>query len=430
MRATRRSSSLSKQRVTADTLSHSAPETIADVFRSESGDVIATLVRRFGDVDIAEVAVQEAFLAATERWPTDGVPPNPGGWIMTTARRKAIDRIRRESIRLPRSVAAMALGAHDDEVINDTGVIHDDRLRLVFTCCHPSLAPAAQVALTLRLLGGLQVDEIARAYFVPESTMAQRLVRAKRKIRDANIPYLIPEADDLPERVAAVLTVLYLIFNEGHTTTNGAAIARDDLTEEAIRLCRAVRELLPHQLEIVGLLALMLLIHARRAAREDIHGGLVRLGDQDRTKWNQQLIAEGHALVRECLQRNQPGPYQIQAAITAVHADARTIHDTDWAQIVKLYDQLLVFQPSPVVQLNRAIAVAELDGPEVALSLIKGLPLKTYHLYHPTRGEFLARLGQSEAAIRAFEEAISHTANRAEIDFLHTRISASTSLPK
>jgi RNA polymerase sigma-70 factor (ECF subfamily) len=380
--------------------------------------VVASLVRRFGDIDIAEEAAGEALLAAMERWPRDGVPPNPGGWLTTTAGNRAIDRIRRESHRDAKHQAALMI--HDDSPHEPTGVVEDDRLRLIFTCCHPALAPEARVALTLRLLGGLTVAEIAQAFFVPETTMAQRITRAKRKIKDTHIPYRVPDADDLTQRLAAVLAVIYLVFNEGYLSSSADAPIREDLTAEAIRLGRILRTLLPDEPEVAGLLALMLLTEARRTTR--VAGGeLVPLRDQDRGGWDRSLITEGHRLVRECLARNRPGQYQLLAAINAVHTDAPTASDTDWAQIATLYSQLYAVAPSPIVALNRAVAVAELDGPEVALAEVDRLPLSSYHAWHATRADLLRRLGRSAEARAAYDAAIAATDNEAERAYLSRR---------
>lgn len=388
------------------------------IHREEYAAVVASLVRRFRNIDIAEDAASEALIAALEHWPATGIPPNPGGWLTTTATRKAIDKIRRESHRdTKHQQAAMII---DPTPPADPGVLDDDRLRLLFTCCHPALAPEARVALTLKLIGGLTVEEIAAAFLVADTTMAQRITRAKRKISQAHIPYRVPQAADLPARLGGVLAVVYLIFNEGYLSSSGTDPIRDDLCREAIRLARLLRQLVPSEPEITGLLALMVLIEARRPAR--VAGGeLVTLGEQDRGRWDRSLIEEGQGLVRECLAINRPGHYQLLAAINAVHTDAPTAADTDWSQVAALYEQLYAVSPTPIVALNRAVALAELDGPEVALAAVDRLALSTYHAWHATRADLLRRLGRSEEAGLAYDAAIAATDNTAERAYLTRR---------
>ncbi len=395
--------------------------TVTAIVRAEHGRVVATLIRRLGDIDLAEDAVAEALVTALERWPADGIPPNPGAWLTTTAGNKAIDRIRREGKRdAKHAEAAMLI---DDTPPEPTGPVEDDRLRLIFTCCHPALAPENRIALTLRLLGGLTVAEIAHAFLVPETTMAQRITRSKQKIKAANIPYRVPREADLVERLTGVLAVLYLIFNEGYLASSGPAL-RVDLSTEAIRLTRQLGSLLRSTAvenpEVDGLLALMLLTEARREARVT-DGVLVTLENQDRSHWDAALIDEGHDLVRRCLTTNRPGPYQIQAAINAVHTDALDASMTDWRQIVQLYDQLLALTPSPVIELNRAVALAELDGPEVALSIVERLDLDGYHAWHVTRAELLRRLGRDQESRAAYDAALEHVENEAERAHLVSR---------
>jgi RNA polymerase sigma-70 factor, ECF subfamily len=387
---------------------------VSRIFREEYGRCVATLIRICGDIDVAEDAVQEAFAIALRVWPGDGLPPNPGGWITTTARNRAIDRLRRES-RGQELLNDAALRSTDDDpnMRDEVGRVQDDRLRLVFTCCNPALSTNAQVALTLRLLGGLSTDEVARAFLVAESTMAQRLVRAKRKIKAARIPYRVPEDHELPDRLRPVLAVVYLVYNAGLSSQGGW-----DLCSEAIRLMRILSTLMPDEPEVAGLLALLLLTESRRASRTRADGSLVLLGEQDRTQWDRALIEEGKAIVRRCLRRNKPGPYQLQAAINAVHADASTFEETDWSQIVALYDQLLAVAPTPVVALNRAIAIGELEGPAGALALVDELDLDTYHPFHATRADLLRRLGRDTEAAVAYERAAALAPTEAERDFL------------
>jgi RNA polymerase sigma-70 factor (ECF subfamily) len=401
-------------------------EAITRAHHEEWARVVAGLARRFSDLDLAEDAAAEAFVAAVERWPRDGVPPNPGAWLTTTATRKAIDRLRRESRRDDKHQAAQMLS--DDTPPEPTGPVEDDRLRLVFTCCHPALAMEARVALTLRLLGGLTVAEIAHAFLVPETTMARRITRAKAKIKAAQIPYRVPSATDIRERLAGVLAVIYLIFNEGYLATAGDDPVRADLTDEAIRLGRLLHALLPDQGEVTGLLALMLLADARRTARVSRAGELVTLDEQDRGAWNRALVTEGHALVRERIAAvaagaEPPGRYQLLAAINAVHTDAPTSRDTDWSQIVALYDRLQALDPSPIVRLNRAIAVAELDGADVALAEIDrlGEALDGYHAYHAARADLLRRIGRSDDSRTAYDRAIRLAGNPAERAYLSRR---------
>jgi RNA polymerase sigma-70 factor (ECF subfamily) len=397
-------------------------EAVARAHRAEWARLVAALTRRFGDLDVAEEAAAEAFAAAVERWPADGVPPNPGGWLTTTASRKAIDRIRRESRRGDKHREAQMVY---DAPPEPPGVIDDERLRLIFTCCHPALAPESRVALTLRMVGGLTVAEIARAFLVQESAMGRRITRAKAKIKAARIPYRVPSAGDLPARVSGVLAVVYLIFNEGYLATGpDTDPVRHDLTAEAIRLVRLVRDLLPADGEVAGLLALMLLIEARRTARVSARGELVTLDQQDRGAWDAALIAEGHRLVRERIATGiAPGRYQILAAINAVHTSARDVRDTDWSQIVALYDQLARLDRSPIVALNRAVAVAELDGPEVALAAVDRLSgaLAGYHAFHATRADLLRRLGRGAQARSAYDRAVELAGNTAERAYLSRR---------
>jgi RNA polymerase sigma-70 factor (ECF subfamily) len=395
---------------------------IALIFRREYGRAVAVLTRSLGDISLAEEAVQDAFTVAITHWSEHGVPPAPAGWIITTARNKALDRLRREATRNDRQRVALSLV---EQVLvepdNEEHHVRDEQLRLIFTCCHPAIGPEGQVALTLRLLGGLSTPEIARAFLVPEATMAQRITRVKTKIRDAGIPYRIPEANELPLRLNTVLAVAYLIFNEGYNASAGDSLIRAELCDEAIRLGRLLVELLPQESEVLGLLALMLLINARRDARTDAKGDFVNLSEQDRTLWNREEIAEGQALLRICLQRNQPGLYQLQAAINAVHGDALNASETDWPQILELYDHLMLISPSPVVALNRAVAVAEIDGPDAALKLVGEIDLPNYYLYHAVRADLLQRLGRDADAALAYQAAIALCENTKEQEYLDRR---------
>jgi RNA polymerase sigma-70 factor (ECF subfamily) len=409
---------------------------LAEIFRGEAGRCTATLIRVLGDIDLAEDAVAEAFSIAAEQWPRRGVPPNPGGWITTTARNRAIDRLRRESTRTDRHLAAHRLHVDDmgpdrnpelDDLDAFVDVVPDDQLRLMFLCCHPALSANAQVALTLRLVGGLDTSEIARTFLLPETTLAQRIVRAKRKLRDNHARYRVPRGAELPDRLRALLATVYLIYTEGHTATTGDNLNRVELSGEAIRLGRVLIGLMPDEPEAVGLLALMLLTEARQPARTAPDGSMIRLADQDRTRWDRALVAEGHDLVRACLRRDQPGPFQIQAAIAAVHADAVSADATDWSQIVALYDQLHALRPNAVVALNRASALAELHGPAAGLAALASLDstqLEHYQPYHATRADVLARAGHRDAARTAYARAIELSVNPAERRFLEQQRAA------
>ncbi len=406
-------------------MSAAAAGSIEHVFREEYGRAVAVLVRYFGDIDLAEEAVQDAFALAVQRWPSNGVPPSPAGWIITTARNRAINRLHREASRDARHAQAAALletlRGHEepaDEEEEEEGAVRDDRLRLIFTCCHPALGTSVQVALTLRLLGGLTTAEIAHAFVVPDATLAKRLVRAKGKIRDARIPYRVPSDADPPDPLRSVLAVVYLIFNEGYAASSGERLVREDLCTEAIRLGRLLAQLMPDEPEVLGLLALMLLIDARRIARTTRDGELVLLVDQERGLWDRALVGEGQAIVRQCLRLNRPGPYQLQAAINAVHSDAPTAATTDWRQILQLYDQLMAVAPSPIVALNRAVAMAEVEGAEAALRLVDRLDLGDYRLFHAIRADLLRRVGRAADSAAAYEAAISRTDNAVERAFL------------
>lgn len=399
---------------------------IGVVFRTEYGRAVSVLTGVLGDIEFAEDAVQAAFELAIQRWPERGRPASPAGWIITTAKRQAIDRIRREGKRDGKEAAAVQLLEQlQPEESEEVAAVPDDRLRMLFTCCHPALAPAAQTALTLRILGGLGTPEIARAFITGESTVAQRIVRAKKKIRDARIPYKVPVDAELPDRLDGVLRVIYLIFNEGHLATSGDDPVRDDLAAEAIRLARLLRELMPDEPEAAGLLALLLLTHARRPARLDAAGELVPLDEQDRARWDGVLIAEGHNLVRACLRRNRPGRYQLQAAIAAVHADAPTFGDTDWSQIIALYDQLAAVDPSPIVAVHRAVAIGEFAGAATGLAAMEDIAghraLQRYAVYHAARGLLLRRVGRETEARAAYDDAIRLSDNPAELRDLRRR---------
>jgi RNA polymerase sigma-70 factor (ECF subfamily) len=391
---------------------------IEGVFRREYGRAVSVLVRTCGGIDMAEEAVQDAFAAAVQQWPSNGLPPSPIGWIITTARNRAIDRIRREATRQDRHAAATLLQASDEDEEED---VRDDRLKLIFTCCHPALATSVQIALTLRLLGGLTTMEIASAFLVPEVTMAQRIVRAKAKIRDARIPYRVPDENELHGRIGAVLAVVYLIFNEGYNASSGDRVVRSDLCDEALRLGRLLHELMPSEPEVKGLLALMLLIDSRRLARLGPDGSLVLLSEQRRALWDRERITEGLAMARECLANSNPGPYQIQAAINAIHCEAPAAESTDWREILKLYDRLLALEPTPIIALNRAVALAEVRGAKAALDEVEELNLGNYHLFHAIRADLLRRLGRNSEAVMAYDAAIGCAGNLKERDFLIRR---------
>ncbi len=409
-----------------------AQDVVDRLFREESGRAVATLIRVLGDVDRAEDAVADAFAIAAERWPVTGIPPNPGGWITTTARNRAIDRLRREAHRDDKHRAAHRLHGDGDEMDDElplpdlddlVDVVADDQLRLMFLCCHPALHADARVALTLRLLGGLETPEIARAFLVPEATMAQRIVRAKRKLRDNHAGYRIPRAAELPDRLPAVLAAISLIYTEGHTATSGDELSRADLCLEALRLAQVLVELMPDEPEAIGLLALLVLTESRRPARLDANGSMVPLGEQDRSLWDRRLVAQGHELVRACLRRNRPGPFQIQAAIAAVHADSPTASDTDWSQIVALYDQLHALRPNAVVAINRAVALGEWQGAATGLAALDDLvdPPVDYQPYLAARADLLRRVGRDDEARAAYDLAITATDNPAERAFLERR---------
>jgi RNA polymerase sigma-70 factor, ECF subfamily len=402
------------------------------VFRAEHGRVVAGLVRRFGDIDLAEDAVQEAYVEALGSWPAAGLPPNPGGWLATTARNRAVDRLRRESTRDARHAQAALLDPPTEDptvtgALGEASAVADDRLRLIFTCCHPALAPDAQVALTLRLLGGLTTPEIARAFFVEEAAMAKRLTRSKAKIKAARIPYRVPADHELPGRLAGVLATVYLVFNEGYLPVGAGPDTRSDLSEEAVRLARMLAGFMPDEPEVLGLLALLLLTQARRPARF-VAGVLVPLPEQDRSRWDRALVAEGHELVRACLRRGRPGPYQLQAAVAAVHTDAARAADTDWGQVVDLYDQLYALSPTPVVGLNRAVALAERDGAAAGLAALERVPgvesMTGYHAYQASRADLLRRAGRPEEAQEAYRLALGLTDNPGERAFLEVRRAA------